>query len=496
MKKKYYLAIDLKNTYGSFTLSEFSPTCLNLTSLGVFPIEPIREDGRLCWDMGSIFKEIKAGITRATMACGSQLVSVGITSWGTDFGLLDGNGSLLQNPLCYYEQQQAEICSSFQAMVPGETLYKMIGVIPSSKSSLYQLIALKKDQPEVVDAAKMYLPIPSILNYWLTGISAADRTIACNDDMYLPNAPTWEENLIAAIGVSPDIFPPIKIPGTVLGPIQDSLKEELRLEGEVKVILPGSLDSACALSAIPNDGSNMAFAYAGTVASVGGVVRKPILTTKAMKKGFKNASSSSGGINFIRCARCIGLLDECRKVWGKEDGVMIPEEGISEMGFKGKPFSAVLNILDPVFAFAEDIPSVVLDCCRKTGQAEPETREDIVRLLMEGIALWYRQVITSLEELSGERIYCLHIAGGGAYTHQLNRLVANALNRRVLAGPQKAKAFGNLMMQMIAMGDVSTIVEGKDMVKKSFVEIIYDPVGEDGWDQALGKLKTLQAQKP
>ncbi|MDH3981398.1 MAG: FGGY family carbohydrate kinase [Kiritimatiellaceae bacterium] len=493
MKKKYYLAIDLKNTSGSFTLSEFSPTCLNLTSLGEFPIEPVRQNGRLCWDMESIFKEIKAGITRATMACGSQLVSVGITSWGTDFGLLDENGKLVQNPLCYYEQQQSEICSSFKKLVPAETLYRMIGVIPGNLSSLYELIALKKAQPEVIEAAKMYLPIPCILNYWLTGIAAADRTIASNHDMYLANAPTWEKTLITSMGLPPDIFPPIRIPGTVLGPIQDSLKEELRLQGDVKVILPGALDSACALSSIPSEGGNTAFAYAGTWSTIGSVVRKPLLTTQAMKSGFKNNSSSSGGINMVRCTPCIGLLDECRKMWGKEDGAAIPSEELSEMAFNGKPFSAVIDIRDSIFLESNNIPSAVLDYCRKTQQAEPESREDIVRLLMEGIALWYRQVITSLEELSGERIYCLHIAGGGAYMHMLNRLVANALNRRVLAGPKLAKSFGNVMMQMIAMGDVSSLVEGKDIVRKSFLEIVFDPVGEDGWDQALGKLEMLQA---
>lgn len=490
--QKYYLAIDLGDTAGKFTAGEIIGEHINTFDLGSFKIHPITENGKLFWDLEAIYKNIKEGVSRAVSIFKEDLVSMGISSWGTDFGLLGQDGKLLQNPLCYYEQRHPNLASALDVLISPFELYRRIGSRPALCSSLYQLLAIKKNDPELLASTDTLLSISDLINYRLTGIKAMDRTMAANTDLYKANDPAWQKELIETLGLPLNIFPEIKLPGTVLGSIQNSVKEELGISHSLKIVLPGCHDSACAIASIPNDGRNYALMYSGSWSSLGTVVRDPIVTFLAMDKKFENQCNTHGRTNLLRVTRTIWIVTQCQIAWAEDDGYELDFYTLSDMARQGTPFVAVIDILDPIFGVAENMPKRVQDYCRKTGQRIPQTREDILRVLIEGIALWYRKTIEELEELTGERIYCMSVAGGGSSVFTLNQFAANATGRRVMAGPVKAKAYGNLIMQMIAMGDISTIVEAKRFVKNSIMQICHDPDGTAGWDDAYRKLKQLR----
>lgn len=488
---KFYLAIDLKDKGGTFTVGEFSDIKLNTIHLGSFKQQPYLEGDIHYWDINYIYDEIKKGIARAVKIFGSDLISIGITTWGNDFGLLDENDELLQDPMSHIGQDNRSVVEQFHSLIPEDTLYEITADCGSDLSSLFQLLGIKKRNPQLLEKAKCFLMIPSIINYWLTGIKTIDKTMASTTQLYYPNANEWSTQLIGAIGLPVDIFPKLTPPGTILGPIQESVRDELGISHELKVVVPGAHDSACTTASIPSLGGNFAYLSSGTWSILGVNIDKPIVSKRALKKGFTNESGVDRSVNLLRVARGHWALEQCRKSWAAEDGQSTSWEDIACMALVGTPFSAVIDITDPCFQKVGNMTEILADYCKRTGQNAPQTREDIARVFMEGMALQRKRTVMDLEPLINQRIYSILVAGSGAQNHALNIFTANALNRRVIAGPFSATAYGNLIMQMIAMGDVSTITEGKKLIKNSIISVEYNATGEDGWDDAYAKLINL-----
>ena len=489
---KYYLAVDLTADRGRFIVGELSEGRINLMEIGSFENDPVREDGVLYWDIDRIFEEVKVGIQRALKMFGKNLLSVGVTSWGDDFGLFDRNGKLLQKPLCYFDQDNREWCQIVKETIPPIQLFSQSATHNTHLSSLYQLLAFKSRQPALFGSAQTFLTIPDIINYWLTGVQVADQTNASTTQLYKAKSDTWAVGLIEKLGLPVHIFPEIKPPGTCLGLLKDSLAKELSVSHSLQVVLPGCHDSAATLAAIPNPGGNFAYLSSGTWAILGSVIKKPLITKKAMDWGFTNECGVGGGVNLLRVMHGHWALEQCRDVWALEDGSHLSWEKIADMALDGTPFLAVVDMTDDCFSQVGDMPAILKEYCKKTKQTEPRSREDVVRILMEGLALCYRYTIEQLEELTDQRIYCLHVAGRGALNYALNQFTANALSRRVVAGPFDATAFGSLIMQMISMGEIATIDEGKTIVKNSIFDVVFDPKREEGWDKALTKLSKIK----
>ena len=489
---KYYLAIDLAVGRSRFVVGELSGNRIHRMELGSFETLPVREEGVLYWDIEQIFEEVKVGICRALKMFGENLLSVGVTAWGDDFGLFDRAGSLLQKPMCYYEQDNREWVRLVKKTISPIQLFSQSAAHNNHLTSLYQLLALKNKQPKMFRSAQTFLTIPDIINYWLTGKQVADQTNASSTQLYKAKSDAWAEGLIEKLGLPVHIFPEIKPPGARLGLLQDSLAEELSISHPLQVVLPGCHDSASALAAIPNPGGNFAYLSSGTWAILGVVIKKPLVTKKAMEWGFTNECGVGNGVNLLRVMIGLWALEQCREVWAKEDGSHLSWETIADMALDGSPFLAVVDMTDDCFSQVGDMPVILNEYCKKTKQAKPQRREDVVRVLMEGLALCYRHTIEQLEELTDQRIYCLHVAGYGARNYALNQFTANALNRRVVAGPFDATAFGSLIMQMISMGEIASVDEGKAIVKNSIMDVVVDPQHEEGWDEAFAKLARIK----
>jgi len=492
MQNTYYLAIELKAERCRFVVGSLSGGRINLIEIGAFENDPVRENDVLYWDIEQIFEEVKIGIRRALKMFGENLLSVGVTAWGNDFGLFDGNGNLLQKPLCQYDQDSREWLDLVKETISPIQLFSQSAVHNTHLTSLYQLLALKSRQPEIFRSAQTFLTIPDIINYWLTGKQVADQTNASTTQLYKAKSETWAAGLIEELGLPLDIFREIKPPGTCLGLLKDSLVKELAVSHPLQVVLPGCHDSASALAAIPNPGGNFAYLSSGTWAILGSVVKKPLVTKKAMDWGFTNECGLGGGVNLLRVMHGHWALEQCRDVWALEDGSPLSWEKIADMALGGTPFLAVVDMMDDCFSQVGDMPVFLNEYCKKTKQKEPQCREDVVRVLMEGLALCYRYTTEQLEALTDQRIYCLHVAGNGARNYVLNQFTANALNRRVVAGPFDATAFGNLIMQMISMGEIATMDEGKTIVKNSIFDVVFDPRNEANWDAAYTKLSEIR----
>ncbi len=488
---KFYLAIDLKDNGGIFTIGEYSDIKLKTISFGSFINTPYSNDSGTYWDVNHIFSEIKKGIARAVRIFGEDLVSIGITAWGNDFGLLDQDGELLQDPLSHYGQDNRDIHKELHQLIPEKTLFEITACNSTHLTTLCQLLALKTKNPDLIKKAKGFLCIPDIFNYWLTGIQTCDKTMASTTQLYHPNDNTWATQLIEAINIDPDIFPPIKPPGSILGTIQESLQDELGILHNLQVVIPGCHDSACATAAIPNPGGNFAYLCSGTWHILGINIKKAITTEQAMRGGFTNESGVDPSINLLRVTRGHWALEQCQHTWKKEDGEKTSWDDISEMALNGTPFFSVIDITAPCFQQIGNMPEILKTYCKKTEQPIPETREDIARIFMEGMALHRRKTVTDLEPLADQKIYSLLVAGSGARNHTVNIFTANALRRKVVAGPFEAESTGNLIMQMIAMGDVSTVSEGKKLIKNSTISVEYNPTNEHGWDEAYEKMLAL-----
>lgn len=493
--KKYYLAVDLKIDSGEFLLGACSSGRINTVSIGSFPISPINENGALVWDIEAIFEEVKKGICRAQRMVGSSLVSVGITSWGNDFGLLGEDGVLLQKPLCYEDQDNSSLVESVTERIPPVRMYSVTASNNSDISSLYQLLALKKKHKDILDRAHTFLMIPDILNYWLTGVAVSDQTMASTTQLYNPTTKTWAESLMESLELPVRIFPELKPAGTNLGPVKAELATELGISSELNVILPGCHDTACALACIPDDGGNFAYLCAESWSILGSVIKRPVVSHNAMTGHFSNECGVGGTINLLSVMRGQWALEQCRDVWAKEDGRKYSWEEIADLALEGEPFRSVIDLRDARFSVIGDMPEILRNYCEATGQKIPANRSDCLRILMEGLALNYRRVIGQLERLTGQRIFCLYVVGKAALNSTMNMLIANALNRRVIAGSDKPISVGNLMVQMIHDGAISTLSEGRKIVKESVLNLIYDPAGQEGWDEAAQKLELLTSGK-
>ncbi len=489
---KYYLTIGLEAGRCQFVVGELSGERINLMKIGSFENTPVREEGVLCWDIEQIFEEVKVGIRRALNMFGENLLSVGVTAWGDDFGLFDRDGNLLQKPLCYYEQDNREWVRLVKKKISPIRLFSQSASHNNHLTSLYQLLALKNRCPKIFRSAQTFLTIPDIINYWLTGKQVVDQTSASTTQLYKAKSEMWAVGLIEELGLPVNIFPEIKPPGTRLGLLKDSLVKEFAVSHPLQVVLPGCHDSASALASIPNPGGNFAYLSSGTWSILGSVIKKPLVTKKAMDWGFTNESGVCGGVNLLRVMHGHWALEQCREVWAAEDGSHLSWEKIADMALDGAPFSAIVDMTDDCFSQVGDMPTILNEYCKKTKQVEPQCREDVVRILMEGLALCYRYTIEQLEQLTDQRIYCLHVAGHGARNYALNRFTANALNRRVVVGPYDDTGLGGVIMQMISMGEIATIDEGKAIVKNSIMDVVVDPKGDAGWDEAFTKLAQIK----
>jgi len=483
-----YLALDLGAESGRAMVGTFDGKKLALKEIHRFPNGPVNVNGRLHWDALRLFAEMKAGVQKAWAETGG-LASLGIDTWGVDFGLLDKKGELLGNPVNYRDRRTDGMLDEAFRRVPRAAMYRATGIQFMQLNTVFQLLALAVAQSPQLAAADRLLFMPDLFNYWFTGRGVIERTIASTSQCLNPRTGRWAAAMLKQLGIPARILGAIVEPGTVIGALSRSVADETGARG-LKVVTPGGHDTACAVAAVPAATPHYAYLSSGTWSLMGMELDRPVVTDASLQYNFTNEGGVCNTIRFLKNISGLWLVQECRRTWAA-GGAALDYGEITRQAAQAPSLAAFVDPNHADFLSAGDMPARIQKFCRRTGQPAPQTRGAIVRTALESLAMKYRWVLERLEELTGQQAEVLHIVGGGTQNKLLNQLAANAVGRPVITGPIEATAAGNILMQMLATKKIRSLAEGRAIVRASFPTETYRPQQTGAWSDAYQRFMKI-----
>lgn len=481
----HYLALDLGAESGRAILGKLSGGRLELEELHRFPNQAVRLPDGLYWDALRLFHEIREGLRLAGRGRGLKLDGVGVDTWGVDFGLVDARGELVASPRHYRDARNNGMVERTCAVVPRAEIFRQTGLQFMQFNSLFQLNAIKLSGAQALDAASRLLFVPDLLSYWLTGVQRNELTIVSTSHLWNPSESRWATELMDALGLPVRLLGEVVLPGTKLGGLLEEIRETCGL-GETPVFATASHDTASAVAAVPAAGDQpWCYISSGTWSLMGVELDSPVINERVLGLNYTNEIGAGGKIRLLKNIAGLWLVQECRRAWALE-GTEYSYNELTAMAAGAEPFAAVI---DPdAFMEPGGMPGKIAGLCRETGQEAPRTPGSFVRTCLESLALRYRQVLESLESVTGRRIEVIHIVGGGSKNALLNRFVAEATGRTVVAGPGEATAIGNLLVQAMGAGEVEGLAGLRAVVRASFeLERIEAPGQAAAWDRAYEK---------
>lgn len=482
MNKHKFLAFDLGATSGRSIAAYLTGDKLEMKELTRFPNGMINVRGHLHWDIFSLFEHLKEGLRAFRQSEGCDPESIGIDTWGVDFGLLASDGSILGIPYAYRDSRTDGMMEEFFKLVPRDKVYDLTGIQFMQFNSVYQLFAMKKANSPLLNAATDLLFIPDLLNYLFTGVKKSEFTFATTSQLFNPKTRTWEKSLFDAMGVDMKIMQEIVLPGTVIGKVSADVAQETGA-GEIPVVSVALHDTGSAIAAVPAEGSNWAYLSSGTWSLMGIETREALINARTSELNFTNEGGVEGTYRFLKNITGMWLLEQCRKVWSQaQKDFSYPQ--LIEMALAAKPFQSLVDPDAPDFMAPADMTEAIRQYCAKTGQHVPASEGEFVRCIFDSLALKYRSVIDMLREVSPNPIEKLHVIGGGSKNAFLNQLTANAIGMPVLAGPSEATALGNIMVQAMALGVVKSLAEIRQVIRKSVQPDVFNPQDTAAWEEA------------
>ncbi|HPW18146.1 MAG TPA: rhamnulokinase family protein [Candidatus Aminicenantes bacterium] len=484
----HFLAFDLGAESGRAVLGTLRTGRLEVHEVRRFPNTPLALAGHIHWNVYRMLDEMKAAMRDAAAALGARPASLGVDTWGVDFGLLAKDGTLLGLPFCYRDRRNEGAMEDYLKLVPREALYEATGVQLMPFNTLFQVYAMVRERSPLLDAAKDLLFMPDLFNYLLTGKKAAEATIASTSQMLDPRTRRWIPGLFQAMGLSKKLLRDIVDPGTVLAPLSAETAASTGLR-DVPVVATAGHDTAAAVAAVPAEGGDWAYISSGTWSLVGVETDDPVITPLSLAANFTNEAGVGGTVRFLKNVTGLWLVQGCRKAWSAEGAASYEE--LARAAAEAPPFAALVDPDEPSFLNPPDMPGAIAAYLRRTGQPSPGSRASLVRSLYESLALKYRSVIDELVRTLGRPIRRIHIIGGGSRNELLCRFTADATGLPVVAGPAEAAAAGNIMVQAMALGRVSSPAGIRAVIRDSFDLRTYEPAGRAGWDLAYGRLRAL-----
>ena len=485
----HFLAFDLGAESGRAVLGALAGGRLTVHEVRRFPNTPLPLAGHIHWNVYALLDEMKAAMRETAAAIGCRPSSIGVDTWGVDFGLLARDGSMLGLPFCYRDHRNAGAMEDYFKLVPRAALYEATGIQFMPFNSLFQVYAMVRERSSVLDAAADLLFMPDLFNYFLTGKKAAELTIASTSQFLDPRTKAWIPGLFQAMGLSKKILQDIVEPGTILGPVSEDIALATGLR-HVPVVATASHDTAAAVAAVPAEGPNWAYISSGTWSLVGVEESAPVISAGSLESNFTNEGGVAGTVRFLKNVSGLWLMQGCRKAWS-EDGPVSYEE-LTRAAADAPPFAALIDPDDPDFLNPPDMPEAIAAYCRRTGQKPPDTKGALVRSLLESLALKYRFVIDQLRHVLGHPIEKVHVIGGGSRNTLLCQLTADATGLPVVAGPAEATAIGNILVQAMAMGRVGSLAEIRSIIRDSFELRTFAPSGAAPvWDVASARFQAL-----
>ena len=479
-----FLAFDLGAESGRAIIGRLRSGILSLDEVHRFHNEPVRENGTLRWDILRLRSELQRGLA---CVADTRLASVAVDAWGVDYALLDEQGNLLENPYHYRDARTAGMMEAVFERVSREQIYAVTGIQFLQINTLYQLFAACHSTPNLVDRATSLVTIPDLFNYWLSGELASEYTIATTTQCVDATARTWATQLLSEVGLPARLLTPIAQPGSVLGTIQRSASDKA---AGTPVVLPACHDTASAVASV-GGGRSSAFISSGTWSLLGTELSAPVLTAKARDLNFTNEGGVAGTVRLLKNIGGLWLLQACRRAWAADGQPFEYAELLEAAADDSLAFRSLVDPDHAGFLNPESMPAAIADYCRRTGQPEPATPPAYVRTILESLALKYRMVLKALEDVTGVRVEEVRIVGGGSRNRLLNQYSANATGLPVIAGPVEATALGNIAMQMLATGAVSSLAEARQVIERAFPVERYAPQAADLWGRAVPSLRRL-----
>lgn len=487
---KQLLAFDFGASSGRAMLGRFDGDRIDLEEMHRFPNDPVQVGDTLYWDVLRLFHEIKQGLIK-TKACG-RIDSIGIDTWGVDFGLLDKDGRILENPVHYRDTRTAGVMDEVFRVIPKNELYGRTGTQFMHFNTLYQLYALKTKRPELLQRAACLLLMPDLFLYLLTGRRQAEFTIASTGQMVNPWTGDWDRDLIERLGLPLDLLCPIVHPGRMADPLSRQICEELGVD-PVPTVAVTSHDTASAVVAVPAGQEDFVYISSGTWSLMGIESLKPLINDQTFGFNFTNEGGYNRTTRFLKNIMGLWLIQESRRQWIRE-GASVSYADLEREALDCAPFRSLIDPDEEELGFPGDMPARIRALCQKTGQPVPEKRGEVVRCIYESLALKYRVTKDQIETVTGKRYPALHVVGGGTKDGLLSQFTANATGSRVIAGPIEATALGNMAVQLLAQGALSNLPDARRVIANSFDLKHYKPADQAAWEQALAQYRRIYPQ--
>jgi rhamnulokinase len=490
MKASTYLAVDLGAESGRIMAGTLAAQGIQLKEIHRFPNGGVSLGNHLYWDVPRLWEEIQTGLRQASNLYASKIRSIGLDTWGVDFGLLDAQDQLIGNPYHYRDTRTDGMMAAVFEKVPREKIYAQTGIQFMQLNSLYQLFAMVQLNDPALLRAQTFLNMPDLFNFLLTGEKASEFTIATTTQCYNPVKRTWAFDLMDALEIPAHIFGEIVPPGRVLGPLRAHLAAALGLQ-DVSVIASAGHDTASAVAAVPASAGDFIYLSSGTWSLMGVELPEPLINADTLAANLTNEGGVGGMIRFLKNISGLWLVQECRRIWSRE-GLTYDYQRLTQMAAQAPAFGTLIDPSDNRFLAPENMVTAIQNYCQETGQAVPTEKGALVRCILESLALEYRRVAEQIDQLTGKQHAVIHIIGGGSQNQLLNQLAANATGKTMVAGPIEATAIGNILVQALAMGEIGSLADGREMVQESFPIEIYEPRDAAAWDEAYGRYQKLK----
>ncbi len=495
MAKKHFLIFDFGASNGRATVAAFDGARVEMDVTYRFDNRPVIAAGTLYWDILRLFSELKLGL-QASLKKYPDIVSVAVDTWGCDFGFIDRNGKLLGNPVSYRDKPRHDRSALLYKKLPRKELFRLCAGSTTEIMGLYQLFSFKCDNAPELREGHRLLMIPDLLNYLLTGRACNEYTNATMALVCDQKKKSWEKRILARLGITDSFLGEIVMPGTLIGPIQKQVCEELAI-APLPVIAPATHDTASAVTGIPvvDGAKHWAFISTGTWSIAGVETPQPIVTDAAFESGYGNNAIADGRNMLVNYITGLWIIQQCRQKWMADAGRDISWDEIVRQSESAGPARAYVDVDDPSFAQpSSDMPGAVVAFCEAHGERLEGSIGAVSRCVYESLVLKYRENLEILEKLTEKKLDLLHLMGGGIQNRTLCQWTADAMGIPVIAGPTETTSVGNLLVQLMSMGDISTLEQGREISLRSSEVARYEPGSRALWDEAIGKYRALRAR--
>ncbi len=423
-------------------------------------------DGQLCWNTERLNAEIIAGMKKCA-EIGKIPESVGIDTWGVDFVLLDKDDKLVGPAVGYRDHRTDGMDAETYKIISEEELYLRTGIQKAIYNTIYQLMAVKQQHPEHMEAAETLLLMPDYLHYMLCGVKANEYSEATTTQLLNPVTKDWDYELIERLGFKKSIFQPISMPGTVLGGLTEEVKAAVGYD--CQVVLPPTHDTASAVMAVPSNEADTCYISSGTWSLMGVERAEADCSPESMKANFTNEGGYNGRITYLTNIMGLWMIQSVRNQ-------LAPDMGYGELCEQAskETIATVVDCQDESFLSPSDMVEAVKDYCRNSGQEVPETLPQLASVIYNSLAKCYKDKLDEIEKLAGIKYDKLHIIGGGSNAGYLNELTAKYTGIPVHAGPGEATAIGNILTGMLNSGVFVDLKEARACVASSFDVKVYE----------------------